>query len=112
MRRGYGQSAGCNVVGDTGFEPVTSSVSRKRATAAPIARGGYGIRTRVYGFAGRRLASRPTHRVKTSDPVGRCGPRLRADDGTRTRDPHLGKVMLYQLSHIRTHPKLGERLED
>ena len=42
-----------NLVGDTGFEPVTSSVSRKRATAAPIARGvlrggssvrgGYGI---------------------------------------------------------------------
>ena len=26
------------VVGDTGFEPVTSSVSRKRATTAPIAR--------------------------------------------------------------------------
>jgi len=25
------------LVGDTGFEPVTSSVSRKRATAAPIA---------------------------------------------------------------------------
>ena len=25
------------VVGDTGIEPVTSSVSRKRATAAPIA---------------------------------------------------------------------------
>src|SRR5699024_5911222 len=48
-------------VGDTGFEPVTSSVSGKRATAAPIARaalcgadgGGYGIRTRVHGFAGR-----------------------------------------------------------
>ena len=51
------------VVGDTGIEPVTSSVSGKRAPAAPIAR---------------------------------------ADDGTRTRDPHLGKVMLYQLSHIRT----------
>jgi hypothetical protein len=27
------------MVGDTGFEPVTSSVSRKRATTAPIARG-------------------------------------------------------------------------
>ncbi|GEM_PF-2234320 len=27
--------------------------------------------------------------------------RYRADDGTRTRDPHLGKVMLYQLSHVR-----------
>src|SRR3712207_9490858 len=49
---------------------VTSSVSGKRATAAPIAhvhpgvsgnhgfhRGGYGIRTRVYGFAGRCLRS-------------------------------------------------------
>ena len=27
--------------------------------------------------------------------------KVRADDGTRTRDPHLGKVMLYQLSHVR-----------
>ena len=25
----------------------------------------------------------------------------RADDEIRTRDPHLGKVMLYQLSHVR-----------
>ena len=24
-----------------------------------------------------------------------------ADDGTRTRDPNLGKVVLYQLSHVR-----------
>lgn|GEM_PF-5158030 len=31
------------VVGDTGIEPVTSSVSGKRATAAPAARGGDGI---------------------------------------------------------------------
>ena len=31
------------LVGDTGFEPVTSSVSRKRAPTAPIARGGDGI---------------------------------------------------------------------
>jgi hypothetical protein len=30
----------------------------------------------------------------TSEDVG-------ADDGIRTRDPHLGKVMLYQLSHVR-----------
>jgi hypothetical protein len=28
-------------------------------------------------------------------------PPLRADDEIRTRDPHLGKVMLYQLSHVR-----------
>ena len=25
----------------------------------------------------------------------------RADDGIRTRDPNLGKVVLYQLSHVR-----------
>jgi hypothetical protein len=25
-----------------------------------------------------------------------------ADDEIRTRDPHLGKVMLYQLSHVRS----------
>ena len=25
----------------------------------------------------------------------------RAEDGTRTRDPNLGKVMLYQLSYFR-----------
>ena len=25
----------------------------------------------------------------------------RADDGTRTRDPNLGKVVLYQLSYTR-----------
>ena len=60
------------VVGDTGMEPVTSSVSGKRATAAPIAhaakRGGYGIRTRVYGFAGRCLATRPTHRPANLQP--------------------------------------------
>ena len=26
---------------------------------------------------------------------------IRADDGIRTRDPNLGKVVLYQLSHVR-----------
>jgi hypothetical protein len=33
--------------------------------------------------------------------------RLRADDGIRTRDPHLGKVMLYQLSHVRMPARAG-----
>ena len=27
----------------------------------------------------------------------------RAEDGTRTRDPNLGKVMLYQLSYFRIY---------
>jgi hypothetical protein len=26
---------------------------------------------------------------------------IRADDGIRTRDPHLGKVMRYQLRYVR-----------
>ena len=29
-----------------------------------------------------------------------------ADDGTRTRDPHLGKVMRYQLRYIRVRHKV------
>jgi hypothetical protein len=29
-----------------------------------------------------------------------------ADDEIRTRDPHLGKVMLYQLSHVRRAQQL------
>jgi hypothetical protein len=29
---------------------------------------------------------------------------LRADDGIRTRDPHLGKVMRYQLRYVRNAP--------
>ena len=36
--------------------------------------------------------------------TGAATPLLRADDGIRTRDPHLGKVMLYQLSHVRIAP--------
>jgi hypothetical protein len=36
--------------------------------------------------------------------VGACPPTCDAgaEDGIRTRDPHLGKVMLYQLSHFRS----------
>ena len=33
-------------------------------------------------------------------PALTCGS-FGADDGIRTRDPHLGKVVLYQLSHVR-----------
>src|SRR5699024_11151323 len=43
------------VVGDTGFEPVTSSVSGKRATAAPIARAPEGARS---GWSGRPDSNR------------------------------------------------------
>ncbi len=33
--------------------------------------------------------------------------RPRADDGTRTRDPHLGKVMRYQLRYVRTRHQMN-----
>ena len=32
------------------------------------------------------------------------GTKKRAENGTRTRDPNLGKVVLYQLSYFRIHP--------
>jgi hypothetical protein len=66
-------------------------------------RGGDGIRTRVNGFAGRCLAARPRHRVwwEPHGVISIGDPRTRADDETRTRDPHLGKVMRYQLRYIR-----------
>ncbi len=46
----------------------------------------------MFGHHDSRLSKRPSRTLREN--VG-------ADDGTRTRDPHLGKVMLYQLSHIR-----------
>ena len=44
----------------------------------------------------------------TAIPVGSIAPYAQfrgADDGIRTRDPHLGKVVLYQLSHVRMRRK-------
>jgi hypothetical protein len=87
---------------------VTSSVSRKRSPTELIARGGSGNRTRVQGFAGPCLshsAIPPGHLGHRTVQVleVRRGPEgfLRADDGIRTRDPHLGKVMRYQLRYVR-----------
>jgi hypothetical protein len=104
------------LVGATRFELVTSSVSGKRSPTELSARGGSGNRTRVQGFAGPCLshsAIPPNESPRAELAAGTeepCGPsargdgvrHLRADDGIRTRDPHLGKVMLYQLSHVRT----------
>jgi Flp pilus assembly pilin Flp len=35
-----------------------------------------------------------------------------ADDGDRTRDPQLGKLMLYQLSYVRVREERSERSLD
>lgn len=62
----------------TGFEPVMKAL---QASALPLG-----------------------HLAVLSKEVGRKRPtpnKHGADNGVRTRDPHLGKVMLYQLSHVR-----------
>ena len=62
----------------TGFEPVYTAL---QAAASPL------------GHATGVVAT-------TSKPANRS---TGADDETRTRDPHLGKVMRYQLRYIRMH---------
>ena len=124
---GPGREGTWDLVGASGFEPLTSSVSGKRSTPELSARAAHS-RTATSLPKDRRpraaAASRrgaelnrctrlcrplPNHsatpperaarrararRVRTRSSVG-------ADDGIRTRDPHLGKVVLYQLSHVR-----------
>ena len=87
-------------MGDTGIEPVTSSVSRKRAS--PCANRPLPDPNEV--AAGFEPAYTALQAV--ASPLGHAtvSPRsdpLRADDGIRTRDPHLGKVMRYQLRYVR-----------
>ena len=90
------------MVGDTGFEPVTSSVSRKRATTALIARG-RAVRLPRW----RRDLNpctrlcRPLPRLSATPPRRRLS--LRADNRARTGDLNLGKVALYQLSYVRAN---------
>lgn len=85
-------------------------------------RGLSGTRTRVTGFAGRHLASRSSgHECarRESNPHVRRHTglsrarlplrhsRIRADDGSRTRGLHLGKVTRCQLRHVRMEPPAG-----
>ena len=56
------------------------------------------IRTGGKGFAGLCLTTWPLRRKRTVKTVRECNG---ADNGARTRDPNLGKVVLYQLSHVR-----------
>jgi hypothetical protein len=95
----------------TGFEPVNRGfadlplnhlgTSPRAMTAVQILRCGWPsrIRTSVNGSKVRC----PTTRRRASGPRGCVSQEgSGAEDGTRTRDPHLGKVMLYQLSHFRS----------
>jgi hypothetical protein len=88
------------VVRDTGIEPVTSSVSGKRSPAELIALGARLWRWRRESNPCARLC-RPLPHHSATPPQGLMHLHLRADDGIRTRDPHLGKVMRYQLRYVR-----------
>jgi hypothetical protein len=99
-------------VGDSGFEPLASSASRKRSPPELIARtkdlffaslprGGTRNRTGVQGFADPCLTTRPCRQHLGTAYPSAFRPGVRAEDGIRTRDPHHGKVMLYQLSYFR-----------
>jgi hypothetical protein len=93
----YRLLAGNTVVRDTGIEPVTSSVSGKRSPAELIAPA---WRWRRESNPCARLC-RPLPHHSATPPLGSMRLHPRADDGIRTRDPHLGKVMRYQLRYIR-----------
>src|ERR1700731_1602073 len=91
------------LVRGTGIEPATSSVSGKRSPAELTAPGSKNWRWRRESNPCARLC-RPLPHHSATPPRGfdtTCNPR--ADDGIRTRDPHLGKVMRYQLRYIRAH---------
>ena len=78
---------------------MTSSVSGKRSPAELIARD---------GLAEVETGFEPVYTAlqAVASPLGHSTEgdrwRPRADDGIRTRDPHLGKVMRYQLRYVRT----------
>ena len=52
-----------------------------------------------------------TRWTKVLSPLPKSNPTVRAGNGTRTRDPNLGKVVLYQLSYSRIpHPEADSPL--
>jgi hypothetical protein len=74
---------------DTGFEPVYTAL---QAAASPLGQSTVWVH----------------HRCEKPDlSVGLT----RADDEIRTRDPHLGKVMRYQLRYIRISFRISAALE-
>src|SRR6201986_5228178 len=102
------------MVRDTGIEPLTSSVSGKRSPAELIAPGQQIWRWRRESNPRARLR-RPLPHHSATPPLELMRLHLRADDGIRTRDPHLGKVMRYQLRYIRaprTRSSSGAKHDD
>src|SRR6476619_112722 len=92
----------------TGFEPVNRGFADLRveplhhvARCRP-SRVAPGSMAAPRGFEPRFTAPKSAVLPLDEGAAGPSGRRRGAEDGTRTRDPHLGKVMLYQLSHFRS----------
>ena len=79
-------------VGDSNASPLGSRSERIS---------GYRIGTLVSGRRGRGKMVEKRKRAALAALLNSNG----ADNGTRTRDPNLGKVVLYQLSHVRARQK-------
>jgi hypothetical protein len=75
-------------------------MARRKYIAPQVSDERWGVMTPISRSAlpARSPASRTAGRTITPPDLRFLG----ADDGIRTRDPHLGKVVLYQLSHVRT----------
>ena len=87
------------------FAPKAASGSRVPQIAPPHGQAYFGTRRAMHkgqdGATGFRAAS---GRLKRKSAVRQNGAiKTGADNGARTRDPHLGKVVLYQLSHVRIY---------
>jgi hypothetical protein len=55
-----------------------------------------------------QTASKSADRASSAQEKPRLGGAFsRADDGDRTRDPQLGKLMLYRLSYVRAGPTIA-----
>src|SRR4029078_10767238 len=90
----------------TGFEPVNRGFADLRVEPLhQVARCGSRARVRWMLAAPRGFEPRftdPKSAVLPLDEGAAVRKGIGAEDGTRPRDPHLGKVMLYQLSHFRS----------
>ena len=97
-----------NMVPGAGLEPAQPySRGILNPLCLPISPPGQGItggasrsRTEVHGFAIRCIATLPTRlKLMCRQVILTC--KFGAGNETRTRDPDLGKVVLYQLSYSR-----------
>ena len=83
------------MVGTIGLEPTTSTLSRWRSNQAEL-------RAHLYYYRLKATTGvEPVIKVLQTSALTTWLRRRKAGNGIRTRDPQLGKLMLYQLSYSR-----------